>query len=205
LLEEEGRHDEARKEIEIALRLDPESWEVNREAGRLIFREGRIADAIPFFEKASSLMDADWHNPSMLVCCFHGTGDSDELRRAAQMTLERTEKAIAKDPASAPALAAGANALAALGEDQRAKDWINRALLLDPDNILMRYNLACSLAQELKDYDRAIEVIEPYFGRTVSATQIRHADSDPDLDGIRDDPRFKHMVSGAKDRLGLPA
>ena len=205
LLEEEGRHDEARKEIEIALRLDPESWEVNREAARLIFREGRIADAIPFFEKASSLMDADWHNPSMLVCCFHGTGDADQLRRAAQMTLERTEKAIAKDPASAPALAAGANALAALGEDQRAKDWINRALLLDPDNILMRYNLACSLAQELKDYDRAIEVIEPYFGRTVSATQIRHADSDPDLDGIRNDPRFKQMVSGAKDRLGLPA
>ena len=203
LLEEDGRLDEARKEIEIALRLDPDSWEVNREAARLIFREGRIEDAIPFFEKAASLMDADWHNPSMLVCCFHGTGDEDQLRRAAQMTLERTEKAIAKDPASAPALAAGANALAALGEDQRAKDWIDRALLLDPDNILMRYNLACCLAQELKDNDRAILVIEPYFGRTVSATQIRHADSDPDLDGLREDPRFKKMVRAAKERLGL--
>lgn len=205
LLEEEGRHDEASKEIEIALRLDPDSWEVNREAARLIFRQGKIKEAIPFFEKAASLMDADWHNPSMLVCCFHGTGDADQLRRAAQMTLERTEKAIAKDPASAPALAAGANALAALGEDQRAKDWIDRALLLDPDNILMRYNLACTLAQELKDSDRAIEVIEPYFGRTVSATQIRHADADPDLDALRDDPRFKMMVSAAKGRLGLAA
>lgn len=78
-------------------------------------------------------------------------------------------------------------------------------MLLDPDNILMRYNLACTLAQELKDNDRAIDVVEPYFGRTVSATQIRHADSDPDLDALRNDPRFKKMVSAAKKRLGLAA
>lgn len=203
LLEEEGRHDEATKEIEIALRLDPDSWEVNREAARLIFRQGRIKDAAPFFEKAASLMDTDWHNAMMLVTCFHGTGDSVQLRRAAQTTLERTEKAIARDPTSAPALAAGAGALAVLGEDQRAKDWIERALLLDPDNILMRYNLACALAQEINDTDRALEVIEPYFGKTVSATQIRHADADPDLDSLRNDPRFKQMVSDAKQRLGV--
>ena len=33
-LEEKGRHDDAVEEIEEALRRAPDSWEVNKEAGR---------------------------------------------------------------------------------------------------------------------------------------------------------------------------
>jgi adenylate cyclase len=113
------------------------------------------------------------------------------------------EKALAKDPANASALATGAGALARLGEDQRAKDWIDRALLLDPDNILMRYNLACALVADLGDNDRAVDVMGPYFERTLSTAQIKHADVDPDLDPIRDDARFKSMMADAKQRLGM--
>jgi adenylate cyclase len=36
-----------------------------------------------------------------------------------------------------------------------------------------------------------------------SPTQIRHLEADPDFDLIRDDPRFKAMVSEAKQRLGM--
>jgi tetratricopeptide (TPR) repeat protein len=38
ILSESGRHDEAGREIEVALRLDPESYEVNRAAAYLRFR-----------------------------------------------------------------------------------------------------------------------------------------------------------------------
>ena len=203
MLEEQGRPEEAKAEIEAALRLDPESWEVNREAARLLFRQDRIAEAIPYFEKATQLVDTDWHNAGMLTTCYHETGDEDKLRRAAQMTVERVEKALAKDPSNASALASGAGALATLGENQKARDWIDRALLLDPDNILMRYNLACALAIDIKDNDRAIDVLRPYFERTVSTTQLRHADVDTDLDPIRDDPRFKALMAAAKQRLGM--
>jgi len=205
LLEEQGHPDQAIDEIDMALRLDPESWEVNREAARLLFRLGRTKDAIQYFEKAASLMDTDWHNPAMLMTCYNGSGEAEELQRVARMTIERAEKALAKDPANAPALASGSSALAALGERDRAMDWLERALLLDPDNILMRYNLACALTVDLHDNDRAIEVMQDYFGRTVSPTHIRHADADPDLDRLRDDPRFKTMVREAKERLGMPA
>jgi adenylate cyclase len=205
LLEEQGRSDEAIAEIELALRLDPESWEVNREAARLLFRLGRTKDAIQYFEKAASLMDTDWHNPAMLMTCYNGSGEVENLRRAARMTIERAEKALAKDPANAPALASGSSALAALGERDRAMDWLERALLLDPDNILMRYNLACALTVDLHDDDRALEVMQDYFERTVSPTHIRHADADPDLDRLRTDPRFNKMVHEAKERLGMAA
>jgi adenylate cyclase len=203
LLEEQGRPSEAAAEIETAVRLDPESWEVNREAARLIFRQGRIADAIPFFEKAAALMDSDWHNAGMLITCYRETGDPDQLRRVAQMTVDRTEKAIAKDPSNSTVLAAGATALALVGEDQRARDWVDRALLLDPDNNIMRYNLACALTTELKNPDRAIEVLEPYFKTTLSATHIRHAEVDPDLDSLRTNAMFKQMLAEARERLGV--
>jgi adenylate cyclase len=205
LLEEEGKQAEANAEIETALRLDPESWEVNREAARLSFRQGAIREAIPFFEKAAALMPTDWHNPSMLISCYQATGEPDLLRRAAETLVDRAEKAVAKDPANASALASGSAGLGMLGEIHRARDWIDRALLLEPDNITMRYNLSCALATSLKEPDRALEVLGPYFDRTLSPTQIKHLEADPDFTSIREDPRFQQMLSAAKQRLGLSA
>jgi adenylate cyclase len=205
VLEEQGKQEDASREMGEALRLDPDSWEVNREAGRLMFRQGRLNDAIPFFEKAAALLDTDWHNPSMLITCYSAIGDSANLRRSGQMAVERAEKAIAKDPANASALASGAAGLAVLAEHSRAKDWIERALLLEPDNISMRYNLACALTVDIKDYDAAIDLMKPYFERVVSATQLRHLEVDPDLDPIRNDSRFQQMLSEAKQRLGIAA
>jgi adenylate cyclase len=203
LLEERGKKPEATAEIETAVRLDPDSWEVNREAGRLLYRQGRTRDAIPYFEKAAELMDWDWHNAFMLVSCYRGTGELDKMRQAAQRTIDRGEKAIARDPSNSTVLAAGAVALAALGEKQRANEWIERALLLDPDNNIMRYNLACALATELNDHDRALDVLEPYFRTTLGVTHVRHAEADPDLDSIRGDQRFQQMLGAARERLGM--
>jgi adenylate cyclase len=205
LLEEQGRKDEAVAEIDTAVRLDPESWEVNREAARLLFRQGRIRDAIPYFEKAVSLMDWDWHNAFMLTTCYREIGEPDRRQRAAQVAVDRAEKAMVKDPSNATVLAGGAYALAALGEDQRANEWIERALLLDPDNNIMRYNLACALATDLNDPDRAIDVLGPYFSTTLGVTHIRHAEVDPDLDALREDPRFGQMLGEARQRLGITA
>ena len=77
--------------------------------------------------------------------------------------------------------------------------------MLDPDNIFMRYNLACALATDLHDEDRAIEVLEPYLRTTLSTTHIRHAEVDPDLDFLRNDERFKTLLAQAKERLGISA
>jgi adenylate cyclase len=203
MLEEVGKQAEAQQEIDEALRLDPESWEVNREAARLTFRQGRIEDAIPYFEKAAALMQNDWHNPLMLTTCFQGLGDQARLKKVAKLTVERAELAIGKDPSNASALAGGANALAILGEAARAHDWIDRALLLEPDNLMMRYNLACALAAHLKDNDRAIDVLQAYFEGMPSPTPIKHLGVDPDLDCVRDDPRFKEMLASAMQRLGM--
>jgi len=202
-LEEEGRGEEALRQVRSALQLNPESWEVNREAARMLFRHGKFEEASPYFEKAASLMESDWHNPSMLITCYNSTGDKVALRKAAKTALERAERAIAQDPTNGPALAVGASALCMFGDEERAREWIKRALLLDPDNLSMRYNLACSLARELHDPEAAIETLQLFFDKVNSPMHIRHLEVDPDLDDIREDQRFKGMLVGAKQRLGV--
>jgi adenylate cyclase len=202
-LEEEGRADEAEKQIRIALKLNPDSWEVNREAARMLFRRGRTEQAAEYFAKAASVMETDWHNPLMLITCCRSTGDKERMLEAAKMTLERSERAVAKDPTSGQALASGANALMILGDTERARDWSRRALLLDPDNLIMSYNLACAFAQTGGAAEDAISALRSFCEGIQTAQNIRHLESDPDLDPLRDDPGYKEMLSSAKERLGI--
>jgi len=117
------------------------------------------------------------------------------------MTLERTEAALATNPRHGAALAYGAAALAELGERQRAHEWVARAVLIDPDNHAMRYNLACAMATGLRDVTAAVDLLTPYF-ETASPSELEHAAVDPDLDGLRDDARYQALIAQAKTRLG---
>ena len=200
-LEDEGRSEEAEHQIGTALELAPESWEANREMAAFLYRHGRIPEAIPFFEKAASLMESDTSSAAMLTSCYQAVGNERELRRAAQQCVRRAEQAIAHDPSHANELAWGSGSLAILGERDRARDWGRRALLTDPDNQSMRYNLACAFSLALGDREAALDVLGPYFERLDSRVQLRHLEADPDFAPIRDDPRFKGMLAAAKKRL----
>ena len=199
-LQHDGLIEAANRQLETAMRLDPESWEVNKEGGFMLFRQGRIADSVPYFEKAVALVDGDYHSAGMLITCYSALNDQNALTRAAKTTFARIERALAQDPTNAKALGIGAVALAVMGEAARTKEWIERAMLIDPDNILQRYNLACCLTAYLKEDDAAIDLLGPYFEQA-PRTQIEHAAADPDMNRIRDNPRFTAMVEAAMARL----
>jgi len=200
ILARHGRHDEAAAEIEVALRLDLESYEVNRAVAYLRFSQRRLDEAIRYYEKSMSLMETDLNSGAMLLTCYTALRNPQAARRVARIELSRVEKTLAQDPNNGTAMAYGAVSLAALGESERAKDWISRALLIDPDNMNARYNFACSLATGLNDPDAALELLGPYF-ETAATGRLNHAKADPDLDPLRDDPRFKAMVAAAELRI----
>ena len=199
-LSEAGRHDEASAEIAVALRLDPESYEVNWRAGSISYNQGRLAEAVPCFEKATALIETDTGAPMMLISCYTALGDGEHARRIARVALQRAEKAVAQDRSNGNALGAAVAALAALGESDRAEDWMRRALLIDPDNLLMRYNFACTLARSRSDPDAALRMLAAVLERDTGRV-VTSAPTDPDLAGLRGDPRFQHMLAAAEARL----
>jgi adenylate cyclase len=200
MLSHAGRHDEAAAEISAALRLDPESFEVNSRAAHIIFNQGRLADAARLWEKAAALVETDLAAPTMLVSCYTALGDRENARRVARISLERAEKVIAHDRGNGLAMGVRVTALAALGETEQAKEWMNRALLIDPDNLHLRYNFACDLADRLNEPAAALDMLALVLERDTGVL-LRVLNTDPDLASLRDDPRLQAMVAAAEARL----
>ncbi|HEY4070181.1 MAG TPA: TIR domain-containing protein [Sphingomicrobium sp.] len=199
---EEQHIEESDAEIHVALDLDPESWEVNREAARILYRQRRIPEATRYFEKAVGIFETDFHAWGMLASCYQALGDRAGVERAAKNMIEQSEGVLAEDPSNAAALGMGAGGLAILGERQRTQDWIDRALLIDPGNTNMRYNFACVVALHLHDYDAAIDLLDGVVDE-IPPSLFRNVLIDPDLDCLRDLPRFRAMVDRTASRLGM--
>jgi len=73
-------------------------------------------------------------------------------------------------------------------------------VLLDPDNVTMRHNLACDMVVHRRDFDAAVELLAPALKKT-GTEQLEWLKSDPDLDPLRNDARFQAMIAEAEQRL----
>ncbi len=200
ILFERGQCEEGRREIGVALRLDAESYEVNRTAGLLAYRQRRMEDAVRYWEKAVTLMEGDLYAANLLVSCYQALNDKAGLRRAAELGLARSEKSLANDPNNGTALSYSAYALAALGEGARAKERMQRALLIEPESVNRRYNFACCLSVFLQDKEAALDVLEPAAAKMGQA-YLNYAKTDPDLDSLRSESRFQSMMAAAEAQL----
>jgi adenylate cyclase len=200
LLLADGDAEAAAKEVAIAFKLNPESYEVNRSAGRLNFQLHRYEDAVRSYEKSAGLMEGDLNSPTILISAYHALGDNAGVRRAAEMALKRAEVVLAHDPNNSMAAGYSAYSLAALGEGERAKARMERALLIDPENFNMRYNFGCALCTYLADKEAALDMLVPVFA-CITAGFLPYAKADPDLDPLRDEPRFRAMIADAEARL----
>ena len=199
VLTSEGRYEEALVEIDAALRLDPDSFEVNSAAARLHFAQRRLPEAIQYYEKAAALMETDFSSVSLLMTCYKAIGDIEKFRNAAQRTLARAEKFATQEPDNGLALGYVVWSLCTLGEVERARDLAKRAMLLDPDNLTMRYNFGCAFT-ELREFEVALDYLGPVFERDAAET-VNWAKVDPDLDPLREHPRFRSMMALADARL----
>jgi adenylate cyclase len=197
---ENGQHEQASAEIDVALSLDPESHDVNTSAAFVCFRQHRLDEAIRYWEKAMALVESDVHSPCMLITCYTAVGNRPAALRVAQVTVTRAEKALAQDAKNGSAMGFGVSGLTTLGQVERAKEWINRALMIDPDNINMRYNFACALSAFAHEADASLELLGPTFQK-MPIGFLNHAKVDPDLDALRDHPRFQAMIAAAEARL----
>jgi adenylate cyclase len=199
VLGDAGRYDESLAEHTIALRLDPDAYEVNAAAARCFIAMRRYPEAIRCLEKAAAAIETDFWAIGMSISCHEAMGDNARAMEAARRTLGRVEKTIIAEPDHGVALGFGVMALATIREVDRAREWAARAMLLDPENYNLMYNLGCSMVR-LGETDEALKLLDPVF-KAAQTQSLNWWKIDSDLDPIRNDPRFQAMLDQAEARL----
>ena len=189
--------------IRTALRLDPDCFEANLFAGYVYISQHRWEEAVRYLEIACTL-DPDAFRPAaMVVQAYSGLGDRDNALAAARRTLTLCEKILAIEPDHGGALGFFVTSLVDLGEADRAREWTRRAVLFDPENTRLHYNLGCAMAT-LGDADAACDLLDGVIDK-VNASWLLWMKVDNSLDPIRDHPRFVALMAKAHERQKLLA
>ncbi len=78
-----------------------------------------------------------------------------------------------------------------VGLEKQGLDWGQRAVEIDPEDAGVRYNVACLFAVAGQG-DRALELLEQAVAAGFGNREW--LERDPDLESIRDDPRFEALL-----------
>ncbi len=195
VLGDHGRLDEARPLHDRALQLDRDSYLVNCAAARCAVPQRRFDDAVVYLERATAMYEDDIWAAGMLIQCFEALDNPGKRLAAARHALARTERLIAHEPDHALALSFGVGALVVLGEIERAKEWAWRAILVDPENHNMTYNIGCSMIRA-GEVEWGLDLVEKTIRASIGLN-LNWVRTDNDLDAVREHPRFKAMMAEA--------
>jgi adenylate cyclase len=187
------RHEEAIAEFEEAIAIDPNSFEAHYFYARACVTHGKLERAATLFERAAENKPDDYQALCLLIQTYRSFGRQPEMESAARRGIERAETELTLHPENPRAAYLGANALAILGEKDRAREWTARALAIDPDDVLVQYNVACVYSL-LGDLEQAFDLLErllPNAGYELKRGWIKH---DSDLDPLRSHPRYQKVL-----------
>ena len=177
------RFEDAVGEFEKAAHLDPNHFEAYYEYGRAAYIQGDLSLALKLFQKAADVNPDDFQSPMLAAPILLKQGNTEAAMEMYRRGAVAAERYVAGQPEHARALYFGAGALQRLGEVEKAADWAKRAIDIDPDDTATRYNVACYYTDAGK-YELALDILEQ------SLTSKEWLESDPELDPLRDDPRF---------------
>ena len=188
----QGRDDEADRDFEEAIRLNPASHEGYYLYGRHCFGNGRMERAAELYRKAAQIEPDDFQPLAMLVSALQRLGRHAEAREVNERTGAAIERRLQRRPDDVRALLLGAVQAAIAGDAARAVAYGERAMVARPDDFSTAYNVACAYAV-LGDRERALELLD----RAVRGGRgnLGWIENDPDLDPLRDDPRFAAILA----------
>jgi len=188
----EQRYEEAMAEFEKAIALDPNSFEGHYFYARACFAQGKFERAAALFERAAEIKPDDYQSLCLLIQIYHSLGRDPDAQDAARRGIERAERELTLHPENSRAAYLGAKALVTLGQNDRAKEWLNRSIAIDPEDLLTQYNVACAYTA-LGDTEAAFDLLERLLPNANHETKawIKY---DSDFDPLRDNPRYQKIL-----------
>ncbi|MDH3350031.1 MAG: tetratricopeptide repeat protein [Gammaproteobacteria bacterium] len=187
----------AEKEFKKALELNPRLFEAYYYYARTKFHQGELDVAAELFKSAAEVDPEDYQSRCLRVQILRGTGHSDVARAEAKEAVAVIEKHLKWSPDDARAFHLGAGPLVVLGDLDRAKRWLHRAIEIAPDDSVVLYNVACNLAT-LGEEEKALDYLERAVEQgAVSAAWMRN---DEDLASVRDHARYKALLQRVEKR-----
>jgi len=181
----------AEKSFQMAIKLSSTCFEAYYWSARTQFVQGNIERAVRMYEKAIELRPDDFQPKLFLAIIYNKQGNINKTRSLNLSAIKNAEQHLRLNPNNTRALYLGAGALIMAGFKERGLEWANRALEIEPDEPALLYNVACNYAM-LGKIEEAIVLLEKSVTKGLgSAAWIK---VDPDLDPLRDHPRFQKIV-----------
>ncbi|MDH3457972.1 MAG: protein kinase [Gemmatimonadota bacterium] len=192
VLLQQGKLDQARAEFETAMRLDPSLYEPRYFYARACFQRGQTELAAQLFESAAAARE-DYPARFFAAQSHAALGRQAEAESSYRRALEVVKDHLALNPDDARALTMGAVAYCRTGDREEGLRWAERAVAVDPEDGGIAYNVACLYALE-GEPDKAIRFLEHALGAGFGNRDW--LERDPDLESLRDDPRFQRLLDG---------
>jgi adenylate cyclase len=190
-----GCYDDAAREFEAAIHINPNFFDAFYYFARASFASGDIQRSAELFRRAGELCLEDFQSPMLLGQSLRMLGRREEADRATREGIRRAELNLALNPTDGRALSLGSGALFEDGQTERALEWSQRSLALYPEDMGSLINAAC-LRAKLCQKEKALELLERVFARGWGKRDwVEH---DPDYDILRDDPRFQNLLAKLK-------
>ncbi len=183
--------EEAEKEFETAISLDPGLFEAHYYFARHAFAAGHRQDAVQRYEEAMRVRPEDYQSPLLAAQIYDELGEPEKAREARQNGVALARRHLEMNPDDARAVYMAANGMVALGQREKGLQWVQRAQQMRPDDPMLLYNAGCvySLAGAA---EHALGCLEQAVERGL--TQKEWFENDTNLDGLRRHPRFRTLL-----------
>jgi serine/threonine protein kinase len=178
-----------------AIELDPNNFIGYWILGRIRYSTKKDNEAIDLFEKVIKLNPEFYTAYNDIRMTYERLGNKEKLNETIQRSLKFYPEYLTRHPDDARAHLFYALDLAVAKQFDKAKIEADKAIKLNPTDVLMIYNVACfySVMDEKK---MAIETI----GKAIVAGYKAYdwMERDVDLDNIRNEPAFIELMKGKK-------
>jgi len=182
------RDEESTAEFERAIQLDRNSFEAHYFYARACFTQNKLERAAELLERAADIKPDDYQSLAIATAVYRTLGRQPEVKASARRALERAENELKLHPENARPAYLGAGCLIALGERERAREWLSTAIAIDPDDEMTQYNVACAYSQ-LGDLEAAFDLLERVLPKATDWLKS-WINYDSDFDPLRKLPRY---------------